>query len=283
MIATGLVIMVIYWGNLQIFLFNRMPPDIIGFLPKLRDEPFRGKSFVALAHAGVISYFTGKWAYMDFYSTLAQGRVTQDADGFHLALSKTSAWFADRSSNPAYDRPEYFLTMTFLGAGYANDIASARSKAGDVPLVAMIREGRTRYLHPVEVARDPSPLDRWSIVRLDWDFPPFLRAPESGEPVTLDVRSTSDGIRVKVNYAYAHQEGKPEGETRVTVTAVGNCEESQRVITPVADQPHEFLLPAEFRGSLRAEVQPATATKVGPSYQSGLVQIGAAANCVKSR
>ena len=28
---------------------------------------------------------------------------------------------------------------------------------------------------PVEVARDPSPLDRWSIVRLDWDFPPFLR------------------------------------------------------------------------------------------------------------
>jgi hypothetical protein len=111
-----------------------------------------------------------------------------------------------------------FWAIYGFGAAYLmDDSAAQRPRAGDIPLVRAVREGRTSYLHPVEVARDPSPLDRWSIVRLDWNFPPFLRPLKGGEFVTLSASSTGDGTPVEVNYRYAHQEGVPEAGTRVTL------------------------------------------------------------------
>src|SRR3981189_2351143 len=106
---------------------------------------------------------------------------------------------------------------------------------GGRPPIRPIPEGRTSYLRPVEVARDPSPLDRWSIVRLDWDFPPFLRPLEIGEFVGLDVSTTDNGTRGHVDYRSAHQDGKPEAGTRVVLRVESRCDGSEP--TPSASRP----------------------------------------------
>jgi hypothetical protein len=164
---------------------------------------------------------------------LRNGRIG-GPDGYEVKLDSPYVWFADRAVNPSavnpsYGKPEYYLVITFkffgvtvgLGPAYlTNDEGARRPRVGDTPLIRAIREGRTSYLHPVEVARDPSPLDRWSIVRLDRDFPPFLRPLDGGEFVTLAASSTADGSRVHV---------------------------------------HPVIVPRSFSGKLYGEVRPATA------------------------
>ena len=184
--AFGLVGVLVYWGTLQTFLFRKLPPDTISFLPILSTPPFHGSTFTALSYGATPAYFSGNWAYLDADSAIGEGSVKLGPDGYEVKQNLTYAWFADRAVNPAYRKPEYFLTMTYksLGLAYLTDEKiGRRPRAGDVPLIRAIREGRTSYLHPVEVARDPSPLDRWSIVRLDWDFPLDLSRPFSSAPL----------------------------------------------------------------------------------------------------
>jgi hypothetical protein len=293
--AFGLAGVVVYWGSLQTFLLRKLPPDEISFFPILSTPPFRGSTFAASIYGGTLSYFNKNWAYFDANSALAQGSVTLGPDGYDVKRDDAYVWFADRTVNAAYDKPEYFLAMTFQyhglaygwGLGYLTDDETARRpRAGDVPLVRAIREGRTSYLHPVEVARDPSPLDRWSIIRLDWDFPPFLRPLEGGEFVTLHASSTDDGTRIRVDYRYAQQEGVPEANTRVTLFTQSRCAGSEQDASvdplPLVAEAREFKLPRSFAGTVRAEVLPATATKAGPIYGSPPLKIGFPDICPQS-
>jgi hypothetical protein len=233
----------------------------------------------------VVAYFTNSWAYFDANAALAEGNVTLGPNGYRVKRDSAYVWFADRSVNAAYDKPEYFMAMTYQGLGLAHltdDKAARRPRAGDVPLIRAVREGRTSYLHPVEVARDPSPLDRWSIVRLDWDFPPFLQPLGAGEFVGLDASSTQKGTRVHVSYLYAHQEGVPEAGTRVTLLVQSRCDGSGQnaFVSPLLGGTRDFELPRSFAGTVRAEVRPATATKVGPIYTSDLLRIGSQGPCL---
>src|SRR5262249_28943534 len=162
--------------SLQTFLLRKLPPDEISFFPILSTPPFRGATFAANIYGGTLSYFNKNWAYYDANSALAEGGVTLGPDGYHVNRDSAYVWFADRTANnEVYNKPEYFLAMTFqfhattrgLGPAYLMDEESEqRLRAGEIPLVRAIREKRTSYLHPVEVARDPSPLDRWSIGHL---------------------------------------------------------------------------------------------------------------------
>jgi hypothetical protein len=290
MAAIGLAGVVLYWGSLQTLLLRKLPPDEISFFPILSKPPFRGSTFAASIYGGTLAYFNKNWAYSDANSALAQGAVTLGPDGYEVKRDDAYVWFADRAVNTAYNKPQYFLAMTFLyhglmqgrGPGYLTDDETApRPRVGEIPLIRAIREGRTSYLHPTEVARDPSPLDRWSIVRLDWDYPPFLRQLENGEFVELDVSSNGSGTRVRVAYHYAHQEGRPETGTRVTLFARPRCTgpEQSFQVPPMAADGREFILPASFAGTLRAEVQPATATKAGPIYGSRALTIAFPSTC----
>ena len=288
--AIGCAGVVVYWASLQTLLVRKLPPDEISFFPILSKPPFRGGTFAASIYGGTAAYFNKNWAYFDSDSTLAQGHVTLGPDGYQVNRDDAYVWFADRRVNSAYDKPQYFLAMTFLyhglmhgrGPGYLmNDESAPRPRVGDIPIIRSIREQQTSYLHPVEVARDPSPLDRWSIIRLDWDYPPFLRQLEDGEFVQLDASSNESGTRVRVDYRYAHQERVLEAGTRITLFARSRCagpEQSVEVPAIVAGG-REFILPASFAGTVRADVQPATATKSGPIYGSRALAIGFPGAC----
>jgi hypothetical protein len=285
--AFGLAGTLLYWGILQAFLFRKLPPDTISFLPVLSAPPFRGSTFTGTFYGATVAYFTKNWAYPDYYSLVGNGQVTLGPDGYRMERDYTYVWFADRAVNQAYVKPEYYLAMTFksLALPYLTGRTAERPpRAGDIPLVSAARAGRTGYLRPVEVARDPSPRDRWSIVRLDWDFPPFLRPIEGGETVGVEVSPTAAGTRIRVSYQYAHQESVPEAGTRVDLFAHPRCGDSEQSISvaPAATSAREFVLPRTFAGTVHAEVRPATATKVGPAYGSQAIRIGSVAACPRS-
>jgi hypothetical protein len=254
--AFGLSGVVLAWASMQTFLLRKLPPDEISFFPILSTPPFRGATFAADIYGGTLSYFNKNWAYYDANSAIAEEGVTLGPDGYRVNRDDAYVWFADRTANAAYNKPEYFLAMTFqfhattraLAPAYLmDDESEQRPRAGDILLVRAIRERRTSYLHPVEVARDPSPLDRWSIVRLDWDFPPFLRALEGGEFVTLDASPAADGAHLRVGYRYAHQEGVPEAGTRVTLLAQSPCTGAV-IASPLPTGAREFTLPRALPG-----------------------------------
>jgi hypothetical protein len=148
--ACGLAGVVVYWGSLQTLLLRKLPPDEISFFPILSAPPFRGATFAASIYGGTLSYFNKNWAYFDANSTLAQGHVTLGPDGYDVKRDDAYVWFADREVNAAYNKPEYFLAMTFqswatygFGAAYLmDDEATQRPRAGDIPLVRAVREGR---------------------------------------------------------------------------------------------------------------------------------------------
>jgi hypothetical protein len=150
--AMGCAGVVVYWASLQTLLVKKLPPDEISFFPILSKPPFRGGTFAASIYGGTAAYFNKNWAYFDSDSTLAQGHVTLGPDGYQVNRDDAYVWFADRRVNSAYDKPQYFLAMTFLhhglmhgrGPGYLmNDESAPRPRVGDIPIIRSIREQQT--------------------------------------------------------------------------------------------------------------------------------------------
>jgi hypothetical protein len=115
----GLASAVLYWSNLQAFLFRKLPPDEISFFPILSAPPFRGSTFAASIYGGTLAYFSKNWAYFDTNSALAEANVILEPDGYRVKRDDSYVWFADRAVNVAYSKPEYFLAMTFQYHGLA--------------------------------------------------------------------------------------------------------------------------------------------------------------------
>src|SRR5262249_40586621 len=111
--AFGLSGVLLAWVSLQTFLLRKLPPDEFSFIPTLSTPPFRGATFAANIYGGTLSYFNKIWAYYDANSALAEGGVTLGPDGYEVKRDDAYVWFADRVVNASYDKPEYFLAMTF--------------------------------------------------------------------------------------------------------------------------------------------------------------------------
>ena len=173
------VFLVGYWGRVQLTYASQLPASLFGFLPTLAQPPYAGASFVVNNYAAPASIFTGQWAYHDpLFGSGASAAgyiVSRDASSY--------LWEADRETNPAYLKPDYFLCeMPDTPVGVARalerpDLPAQRCSA--LPLV----EGALRgggYPHTL-VARDQSGHDAWAIVRLN---PAFELAPGERPPPT---------------------------------------------------------------------------------------------------
>jgi hypothetical protein len=113
------------------------------------------------------------------------------------------------------------------------------------------------------------------IVKLDWEYPPYLRPLAGGkqqERVRIERSDGSQGSRIDVVYDYAHQEGKPEGGTIVRLYGVSGEGPAQLLVEQTGVQ--EFHLPRDFAGNIRASVVPCCAEKQGEEYFSNVVRIG---------
>jgi hypothetical protein len=166
------------WIAIQSAYVRLLPPDYFGPLfAKLQRPPYVGRSMVLDGYPGAPAWFTGEWAYMDFKLPLAE----RDADG-RLRRDDGMMWFADRETNPAYRRPDYYLCMHIQSLTTVS-IEIAERRLGTAGI------GGCEHRAIVELARSATPAGqdpglelaefdteglttfgyaRWAIVRLHW-------------------------------------------------------------------------------------------------------------------
>jgi hypothetical protein len=272
-----------WWTYLQLSYLALLPPTHFAFLSTLASPPFKGSSFAVSTYAAPIADFTGQWAYFD--ALMGSGKTVLTPEGYVVERDTESyLWFADRASNPAYLKPDYYACM--IPQDLALVVARLSNTVSDISLCS--RYALVKHAIPITgpdqeplqntvVAADPTGQDSWAIVKLDWDYPPYLRplSRDTGaQAVDLRQETSQPGRHLRVVYHYAQQDGKPEQGTTLRLYIIGQT--GATCLIQESTQVTEFELGATVSGLLQASVTPRTATKNGTEYFSQPLRIEAA-------
>lgn len=188
-------LLLLQWLSVQAQWIKSAPPDSYAFLSELEKPPYRGRSIVSSTYPAPMAARTGSWGYAD--PSLFSGIVKLTAEGYVAERDLKYLWFADRDTNPAYLKPDFAVTVIQTpNIAVARQLESEReaSDAAVPPLAESI--GLVQRAHPLRQAFLNHRLTfsdgkHVSIVRLDWDYPPFLRTDMSNflpRVVTLSLR-----------------------------------------------------------------------------------------------
>ena len=154
-----------YWLILQASYVGWLDPKAT-LLKELQKPQYQGASFVVNNYAAPIAAITKGWAYFD--PRMGNSKLLNVNGEFYLRRDLRYLWLADRRSNPKYLEPDYFVCSPLR---HLRDPVLRRGTCQDVRVVAEARSG-TSLLGHREVSRDLSGQDGWSIVKLNWTYPP---------------------------------------------------------------------------------------------------------------
>jgi hypothetical protein len=130
-------------------------------------------------YAAPVAAFTGQWAYFD--PAISRAVLSERGGRAHIAGDRKYLWFADRSTNTEYRRPEYFLCMIPQSPVSLRDrILRVRGQGvrlqgcRDLPLVRLATESGKSLRGMTLVDYDRTGLEEvgfesWAIVKLEWD------------------------------------------------------------------------------------------------------------------
>lgn len=190
--ASLLVLLVWCWAAMQFRYFKLLPPNNYHFLKILSKAPYVGKSFLVNTYAAPIAAATGQWAYLHEGLTVEKlpikdGKLTVELDDTYL-------WFADKASNSAYERPDYFICIVPQTIDSASLMARQKLEGRAGPRSCMdhllVRLATSR--HPMDVSpqlqlvaydaagKSEVGFERWAIVRFLWEDE--RRSPQPGKP-----------------------------------------------------------------------------------------------------
>lgn len=173
------LLLVLRWLQLQATWIEAAPPDSYKFLSLFDRAPFHGRSFVSTTYPAPMAARSGAWGYAD--PSQFSGLVRLTDRGFETDRDLKYLWFADRDTNPAYLKPDYAVTIiqtpniavaVQLGRERANAAPGTLPLAESLGLVQRAQPLAQAFLQNRLVYSDGQHV---SIVRLDWDYPPFLR------------------------------------------------------------------------------------------------------------
>jgi hypothetical protein len=254
------------WSALQAVYVSRIPPYRMAAMFHSLDK-IAGSSSVVSTYATPVAIRTGRWSYLD--GAFFQRGAWLDSDGYHLTTQDFRyLWFADWKSNSAYRTPEYFVCWLHLY--FFTVVSPEKPKCGNLPGVGEIRNGTSLLKHK-EVFRDEK-YDLWSIVKLDWDYPPYLlplHASSADTKVQAALAPRADGIGFRVEIHPHQQWAHPIVGAHYMLYVNSDdtkCDVLPRRLFQVADNPTDLLLPKKFKGCVRIGVAPFTATKTGSEY-----------------
>ncbi|MEQ8641160.1 MAG: hypothetical protein RIE31_11255 [Alphaproteobacteria bacterium] len=170
-VAVVAMLIVSYWAALQLSYVRIFPPDQLAFIQRLKEEPFKGRSFAVNNYAAPAAWMTGQWAYFD--PLAERGGLEWREQGIRPRLdNSTYMWFADASWRPErYRFPDYFLCFrpkTFERAvAELIEYSSAASAYGcpATAMVQMLQDGTHVLDHSVIIADEEH--GSWAIIAID--------------------------------------------------------------------------------------------------------------------
>jgi len=161
--APIVIAFVAMWLAAQALYIRRIDPG--RYTPLFQALQTLNASTVVSTYAIPVSFLTNTWSYYDH--TFFQRRAWFDGRVIHpTSRDFRYLWLADGRTNPAYQKPEYFVCWLHLNF---HDVPDRKKwqRCGHYPVIADIRNGQQMYLHHEEIARDATN-DLWSIVKIDW-------------------------------------------------------------------------------------------------------------------
>jgi hypothetical protein len=207
-----------WWLAIQTANARLFPANGFAVLNALESLAPDRPSIVANSYSAPFALTTGYWSYLD--ETFSSGRIAfSPSSGFGHLFDRKYLWFADREKNPEYAKPDLFvclLTQTYFSAALQEAKPEKKIGCSDNGIVRLAQRRIDRvWPYHVIAARDPSERDAWAIVKLDWDFPPYLAA----KPEITAARS-GDLITLTARYDFRQQDGKPEYQTDIEIWPV---------------------------------------------------------------
>lgn len=174
--ATALVGCVGYWTMLQATYARVVPADSYAFLARLEQPPLKGRSVVANVYPAPMAARTNSWGYAD--TSLFSGTLRLTPRGFEVERDLKYLWFADRDTNPDYLKPA--LAVTVIPTPNFSEALERQIEwrtAGASPRAessGLFRRARDRFQSFLQHRVVSSDGKRYSLVLLDWDYPPYL-------------------------------------------------------------------------------------------------------------
>lgn len=294
MAGSGLLLLLFlggYWTKTQLTYLRLLPPNHYSFIKELAASPYAGNSFVVDNYAAPPAWYTKQWAYYD--PAFSSGGLALTAEGYEFERERKYIWLADRDENREYDTPAYFLCMQPQSLATAVD-ALNRKVGTELPGVGcqtrnIVRRAlRSPKKFPKQqlVGLDTNGIARagyagWAIVKLDWNFPPYLGVLDPGmEHVRVGLLTEKSGNRTRIRplYHYQQQNGLSETGTLARYYEIGaglSCdgESLTRRLIAESQDTAGFLLRAGFKGKIQMSVMPRSAAADGEEYYSAVYAV----------
>ncbi len=267
--ASGLLIA--WWLAIQSANARLFPADGLAVAHALRALPSDAPKTIANSYPAPFAVATGQWSYLD--ESFSSGRIVfSPASGYGHPLDRKYLWFADRATNPDYNKPDAFICL--LSPGYQSAaqqlVHSGRvNRCADNGIVQWTARNEPKtWPHHTISGRDQSGRDAWAIVSLDWDFPPYLPAAPK-----LTAGKIGDAIALTAAYDFRQQDAKTEYRTDIEIWPVARNGSFCAVRgAPVAVSAAHggsatLVLPQANPGmDMIVLARPQTETRVGPAF-----------------
>ena len=180
-------------------------------------------------------------------------------------------WFADRKTNPDYNRPSHFvcyIPQTYWTASIDHAVNAPWCSNLGLMRLASEKPDNVWPDHKI-IATDPSGSDRWAIIEMDWDFSPYIPSPPE-----VSVQGNGGARDLMVSYRYRQQAQKAELRSVVNLYAVkqdGRYCEVVRQLEPQAighDGKATLTLTGGESERMIVGVRPMTQTRTGLDFFS---------------
>lgn len=222
-----LAVMVMQWGKAQWTWFQLMPPNLFEFTDLLKGVG-ENEGIISNNYALPFALKGNTWAYYD--PNIDREDLKLGPNGYSLPFDTRYLWLADKDVNPVYKYPGYFICFYNVSLDLARfEIPSVSDKmkptlCSSIPIVKAALNPEGSLMHPQLIARDEK-WDRWAVIRMDWDFPPYLESIGGVNASRVSVSTELGSIHVK--YIYRQQAEVPENYTTIDLFSVrktgGRC------------------------------------------------------------
>jgi len=220
------------WASAQLTMARAIPPTAFyGLAKALRSLPPEQATIIANNYGVPFTVLTGNWSYLD--SLFSSAHIVRDSKkGYSYEQDRYTLWQADRN-NPAYTRPNYYVCYNPTTLAIASQNLDSQ-----IPLQNCAESGLSRLtlnkphdgVWPEnEVIAQDGPKNRWMIVKLDWDFSPYLPVPP-----TVEVAPVGTPTHLVIQYTYRQQDRVSEAITDASLFPVHyndlNCKVNSNAI-----------------------------------------------------
>ena len=220
-----------FWFGAQATIATALPPTgFFGLANALRALP-AGATIVSNNYTAPFTVLTSNWSYID--AAFAGAEILRDTEkGYRYPADHSLLWQVDRATNAAYARPSYYVCFYQPDLSVALQQVDPQYQARSCKTSGLARLALQKQdgIWPEnEVVATGEPDHHWMVIKLDWDFSPYLAA-----PITLNVIPSGASTHLDIGYQYRQQDNVPETKTQAAIYAIerdgGNCSLTEQSI-----------------------------------------------------